>query len=155
MKAVGRPVAQKVEAGAERIPVRRPPVQLAEEQLLVILSRDLAELPRKDAIDGRALRGGCGRGASDEGARAVDDTGLGNTGSDGKIAAADLGIEEAEQLVLLDRAAHAEARLMPDLRRIEGGVAVARIQGAIAEEPVGRAVRVVSAAARDGVDHAA
>jgi polyphosphate kinase 2 len=60
-------------------------------------------------------------------------------------------VKEVEQLVLLDRAAYAEARLMPDLRRIESGVAVPRVQRPVAEEPL----QIVTAAASDGVHHAA
>src|SRR5689334_14986293 len=128
------------------------PIQPRKAEVLIGLARNQSEVARQNSIDGGALRGSSWGCASDEALRVgIDDAGAADAGYDRKIAAAEIGIHEVEQLVPDQRSAYAGAGLVPDLGGIECRVTVARVQGAVAEEPVSRSVHAVAAGPSDGV----
>src|SRR5262245_38614890 len=72
-----------------------------------------------------------------------------------KIATCELSIEEIEHAVVLNRSTNASTKLMTRLLRVDGGVAVARVELFIAEEPVSRSVNIITSASRNRIDHTA
>ena len=147
---------QEVHAGAERIALRGPPVQLSKTQFLIGLTVDQTEVARQYSVDRAALfRGGWCAASYELLCRAINDAGPVNAGRDREVSPRSIEIEEIEQLIPTNSAAGAEACLMANFGGIEARVPVARVERAVAEKPIERTVEVVAAAPRDCVHYAA
>lgn len=156
LDAVGREPVHHVAAEGERVALIGAPVELAEHGVLVGVALHLPE-EALEVVDGVLALLGRGRSAAgpDELPGGGEQLRVGHRAGQREVAAGDFAVKEVEQLVAPDGAADGAARLVAPLGRVEGGVAVARVEVLVAEEPEPGAMHLVGAALGDGVDDAA